>query len=50
MFRSLVESYMTIGLGGRIDFGERPAVVVIDLGKAWTDPRSVIRSKFFKCY
>lgn len=30
--------------GGRMGFGERPAVVVIDLAKAWTDSELVIGS------
>lgn len=28
--------------GSRVGFGERPAVVVIDLAKAWTDPKLLI--------
>ena len=27
-------------LPGRVGYGERPAVLVIDMAKAWTDPQS----------
>jgi len=33
------ELYSRVGIGGRIGFGEKPAVVVIDIQKAFTDPR-----------
>ena len=34
------EAHEKIGWGGRMGFGERPAVVVIDMSLAWTDPQS----------
>ena len=34
------ESYEKHGFGGRVGFGTRPAVVVIDLAGGWTDSRS----------
>ena len=39
---SLREFYRERGFAGTVGFGERPAVVVIDLAKAWTDPSSLI--------
>src|SRR5262245_5308201 len=30
------------GWGGRVGFGQRPAVIVIDLAKFWTEPRAQI--------
>ncbi|MCA9878326.1 MAG: isochorismatase family protein [Thermomicrobiales bacterium] len=36
--------YEQCGFAGRVGFGERPAVLIIDLAKAWTDPTSPIGS------
>lgn len=36
--------YARIGMGGRIGFGERPAVLVIDIQKAFTDPGFILGS------
>lgn len=41
---SLKEFYTDRGFAGRVGFGERPAVLVIDLAKAWTDPSSPLGS------
>jgi nicotinamidase-related amidase len=30
--------------GGRVGFGERPALIVVDLAEAWTDPNRVLGS------
>ena len=38
----LKEFYMERGFAGTAGFGKRPAVLVIDLAKAWTDPSSPI--------
>jgi len=40
----LRERYLQRGWGGRVEFGERPAVIVIDLAKFWTAPAAQIGS------
>jgi hypothetical protein len=35
-------------MGGRCGFGDRPAIVVIDLARAWIDPDSPIGSALIK--
>ncbi|GAB2526854.1 isochorismatase family protein [Paramicrobacterium agarici] len=40
----LVKQYEKVGFGGKVGFGERPAVLVIDLAKAWTDSESPLGS------
>src|SRR4029078_3950612 len=37
---ALRQWYDRVGFGGRVGFGERPALLVIDLAKGWTDPAS----------
>jgi nicotinamidase-related amidase len=32
----LVEQYRRAGFGGRVGWGQRPALLVIDMGRAWT--------------
>src|SRR5437763_11995660 len=32
--------YRERGFSGRVGFGSRPALLVIDLARAWTDPKS----------
>ena len=41
---ALVDQYDKVGFGGKVGFGERPAVLVIDLAKAWTDSASPLGS------
>src|SRR5438105_15538431 len=36
--------YRDRGFAGRVGFGERPALLVIDLARAWTDPASPLGS------
>src|SRR5438552_1580906 len=36
--------YRDKGFAGRVGFGERPALLVIDLARAWTDPASPLGS------
>jgi maleamate amidohydrolase len=36
--------YRDKGFAGRVGFGERPALLVIDLARAWTDPQSPLGS------
>jgi maleamate amidohydrolase len=36
--------YETAGFQGRVGFGQRPAVLVIDLAKAWVDPSQTLGS------
>ena len=40
----LRERYLSRGWGGRVGFGSRPAVVVIDLARFWLDPGQQIGS------
>src|SRR5438045_631301 len=40
----LREAYRRRGWGGRVGFGTRPAVVVIDLARYWLDARAQIGS------
>jgi maleamate amidohydrolase len=40
----LRERYLSRGWGGRVGFGERPALIVIDLAKFWTQPAAQIGS------
>jgi len=43
--RELFEHYTSIGWAGRMGFGDRPALIVIDLALAWTAPgRSALAS------
>ena len=39
--KDLRKSYEKRGWGGRVGFGERPAVIVIDFARGWTDPAKV---------
>lgn len=39
---TLRDFYQERGFSGRVGFGKRPAVLVIDLAKAWTDPASPV--------
>ncbi len=39
-FREAFDLYVTRGLAGRMGFGERPAILVVDMINAFTDPRS----------
>lgn len=39
-----VSAYTSRGLGARVGFGERPAVLVVDLTNGFTDPRSPLGS------
>jgi len=39
-YRDTKEFYQKRGLSGRVGFGQRPAVIVIDFVKGFTDPRS----------
>ncbi|MCI0359461.1 MAG: isochorismatase family protein [Planctomycetaceae bacterium] len=40
----LRERYLKRGWGGRVGFGKRPALLVIDLAKFWTQPQAQIGS------
>ena len=37
--KALRERYVERGWAGRVGFGQRPALIVIDLALWWTDPR-----------
>jgi maleamate amidohydrolase len=38
----LHRKFVSRGWGGRVGFGQRPAVIVIDLAKFWTEPKAQI--------
>ncbi|WP_108398886.1 isochorismatase family protein [Devosia submarina] len=40
MYEEVRELYLGSGFGGRVGFGKRAAVVVIDMAKSWLDPSS----------
>jgi maleamate amidohydrolase len=40
MYEAVRELYLSSGFGGRVGFGERPAIVVIDLARSWLDESS----------
>ncbi|MDW6023413.1 isochorismatase family protein [Mesorhizobium sp. BAC0120] len=40
MYEQVRELYERSGFGGRVGFGERPAIVVIDLARSWLDDSS----------
>jgi nicotinamidase-related amidase len=40
----LRERYLSRGWGGRVGFGTRPALLVIDLARFWTEPKAQIGS------
>lgn len=42
---ALRQWYAERGFGGRVGFGERPAVLVIDVAPAWVDPAYLIGSR-----
>jgi maleamate amidohydrolase len=41
---ALREQYRLAGFGGRVGWGERPAVLVIDMARAWVDPSEQLGS------
>jgi len=45
MLEDVREFYMSRGFGGRVGFGERPAIIVIDMAKSWLDESSPLGSK-----
>jgi maleamate amidohydrolase len=44
MYEPVREFYMSKGFGGRKGFGQRPAILVIDLARAWIDESSPLGS------
>jgi maleamate amidohydrolase len=42
----LREQYLAAGFAGRVGFGERPALLVIDMAYAWTRPSEMIGADF----
>lgn len=46
--QELSAQYDEAGFGGRVGFGKKPAVLVIDLAKAWLDPASPLGSDLSK--
>ncbi len=45
MYEGVREFYVSRGFGGRVGFGKRPAVVVIDMAKSWLDETSPLGSR-----
>lgn len=45
MYEQVREFYLSKGFGGRVGFGSSPAVIVIDMAKAWLDESSPIGSR-----
>ncbi|MCW5750684.1 MAG: isochorismatase family protein [Alphaproteobacteria bacterium] len=45
MYEPVRDFYMAKGFGGRKGFGKRPAVLVIDLARAWIDESSPLGSR-----
>ena len=45
-YKDVLASYKERGLGGRVGFGERPAVIVVDMIRGFTDVRSPLASNF----
>ncbi|MDH2091619.1 isochorismatase family protein [Rhizobium pusense] len=45
MYENAREFYVSRGFGGRVGFGKRPAVVVIDMAKSWLDETSPLGSR-----
>jgi maleamate amidohydrolase len=41
---ALREQYRLAGFGGRVGWGEKPSVLVIDMARAWVDPREQLGS------
>ncbi|WP_433444412.1 isochorismatase family protein [Nonomuraea sp. CA-141351] len=42
--RELLDQYLAAGFAGRVGWGERPALLVIDMAGAWTRPEEMIGS------
>ena len=45
MYEVVREFYLSKGFGGRVGFGENPAIVVIDMAKSWLDETSPLGSE-----
>jgi len=45
MYEGVHDFYVSRGFGGRVGFGKRPAVVVIDMAKSWLDETSPLGSR-----
>ncbi len=45
MYEEVREFYLSRGFGGRVGFGRRPAIVVIDMAKSWMDESSPLGSR-----
>jgi len=45
MYERVRDFYQSKGFGGRVGFGSRPAVIVIDMAKAWLDEASPLGSR-----
>lgn len=41
---ALTEQYRRAGFGGRVGWGQRPAILVIDMAKAWVDAAEMLGS------
>lgn len=45
MYERVREFYLSKGFGGRVGFGTSPAIIVIDMAKAWLDESSQLGSR-----
>lgn len=45
MYEPVREFYLSKGFGGRVGFGSTPAIIVIDMAKAWLDESSPLGSR-----
>lgn len=45
MYDQVRDFYLSRGFGGRVGFGSRPAIIVIDMAKAWLDESSPLGSR-----
>ncbi len=45
MYEEVRELYLSKGFGGRVGFGDTPAVVVIDMARSWLDEASPLGSR-----
>lgn len=45
MYEQVRDFYLSKGFGGRVGFGTTPAIIVIDMAKAWLDEASPLGSR-----
>src|SRR5258705_10531728 len=45
MYEQVRAFYLSKGFGGRVGFGSSPAIIIIDMAKAWLDESSPLGSR-----